>query len=108
MITTKDKQVLPDLESFKGIHLKKTIKDKCKVIGETTMYYSNAGSVQVLSPIPGSPSPDSDPCSDHIPLHRPKNASLTSFNNNGESHIFTNLYTWIFKLCTEFRKHFYR
>ncbi|XP_060066896.1 uncharacterized protein LOC132547158 [Ylistrum balloti] len=41
--------------SFKSKSLKKSFKDKCLVIGETTMYYGNFGSVQVMTPIPGSP-----------------------------------------------------
>ncbi|XP_069127032.1 uncharacterized protein [Argopecten irradians] len=41
--------------SFTSRRLKKTMKDKCLVIGETTMYYGNFGSVQVMTPIPGSP-----------------------------------------------------
>ncbi|OWF40123.1 uncharacterized protein LOC110464187 [Mizuhopecten yessoensis] len=80
MITANDQQLFPNMESFKGIHPKKTMKDKCKVIGETTMYYSNAGSVQVLSPIPGSPSPDSEPWSDRIRPDCPKRTSLISFD----------------------------
>ncbi|XP_033736530.1 uncharacterized protein LOC117324808 [Pecten maximus] len=46
--------------SFKSKRLRKTLKDKCLVIGETTMYYGNFGSVQVMTPIPGSPNLDSE------------------------------------------------
>ncbi|XP_021340760.1 uncharacterized protein LOC110441819 [Mizuhopecten yessoensis] len=63
--------------SFKSKRLKKTIKDKCLVIGETTMYYGNFGSVQVLSPIPGSPSPDGEAGSVHIRPDSPEEAVLS-------------------------------
>ncbi|XP_033730090.1 uncharacterized protein LOC117319380 [Pecten maximus] len=76
MITPKEQQLNPDLGSFRGNHLKKTIKDKCRIFGETTMYYGNAGSVHVLSPIPGSPSPDTKPMLDHMRANCPERASL--------------------------------
>ncbi|XP_033730089.1 uncharacterized protein LOC117319379 [Pecten maximus] len=76
MITPKDQQLFPDPGFFRGIHLKKTIKDKCRIFGETTMYYGNAGSVQVLSPIPGSPSPDTEPMIDRMRADCPERSSL--------------------------------
>ncbi|OWF46484.1 uncharacterized protein LOC110455655 [Mizuhopecten yessoensis] len=78
---TKDQKKIPDQGSSRCSRLKKTIKDKCKVIGETTMYYGNAGSVQVLSPIPGSPSPDSEPRRDHIRPESPRRESLVRTSN---------------------------
>ncbi|XP_021362426.1 uncharacterized protein LOC110456179 [Mizuhopecten yessoensis] len=62
--------------SLKCRRLKKTMKDKCLVIGETTMYYGNFGSVQLWSPIPGSPNLDNEPDIINIRPDSPKEAAL--------------------------------
>ncbi|XP_060085983.1 uncharacterized protein LOC132565355 [Ylistrum balloti] len=66
-------------ESPKLQRLKRTMKDKCLVIGETTMYYGNFGSVQVMTPIPGSPNLDNESEIANIPKdyrNRPTEADV--------------------------------
>ncbi|XP_033736533.1 uncharacterized protein LOC117324810 [Pecten maximus] len=68
--------VTSNLGSLKCNRLKKTMKDKCLVIGETTMYYGNFGSVQVLSPIPGSPNPGIEAKNTYICPDSPKETMM--------------------------------
>ncbi|XP_069126343.1 uncharacterized protein [Argopecten irradians] len=67
--------------SSKCERLKRTSKDRCMVIGETKMYYGNNGSVYVMSPIPGSPNPGTEP--EHLYI-RPESSKEALMPLQGE------------------------